>query len=168
MANPTRVVLDSCVLVNVLTENKKDQPEWRRHGVSVLSAVEGGKYEGFVSALTIAEVMANGQVRGNHLPKRERLRRIEIVNNWLRGSPLSSIEIDHQLAASAGMYGQKYQLKGADAIILSSAIRVKAHRLYSWDNDLLKLGHVEGVEIIEPSMHKPIDLFEVGADKLRR
>ena len=50
------------------------------------------------------------------------------------------IDADEVLARQAGELAQEFQLKGADALILASAVRVRAPFLFTWDKGLTKVG----------------------------
>ena len=61
------------------------------------------------------------------------------------------IDADEVLAHRAGELAQKYQLKGADALILASAERVRAPFLFTWDKGLTKVGsQMRGLTVCVP------------------
>lgn len=80
----------------------------------------------------MAEVLASPQVRGRHLDRRLRRRRSREAREWLSTAPYMPIEAD-------------------DALILASAVRVRAPFLFTWDDGLLKVGaQVGGLIVCSP------------------
>lgn len=156
-----RVVIDSCVFVNVLTGGGNDDPEWIAHSRRLLRAVDRGQVEAYVSAVAVAEVLANGKIRGDHLTGRERRERIQKAWSWLGAGKFRIVEVDRSLAVDAGHLGQDLGLRGSDALILASAVRVKASRLFSWDEDLLKVGGgLDGLRVVKPLNAVAADLLD--------
>ena len=61
------------------------------------------------------------------------------------------IDADEVLARRAGELAQEFQLRGADALILASAVRVRALFLFTWDKGLTKVGsQMRGLTVCAP------------------
>lgn len=61
------------------------------------------------------------------------------------------IDADEVLARRAGELAQEFQLKGDDALILASAVRVRALFLFTWDKGLTKVGsQMRGLTVCAP------------------
>lgn len=147
-----RVAVDTCVLINVLTGGGADNPSWLPASQAVLSAAEAGQFDATIAALTIAEVFGNGRMRGNHLPKPVRRRNIAAAQAWLTRRRFLVVETDFALASQAATLAITHQLKGADAIVLASAVRAGAAHLCTWDQGLLKVGNsVNGLSVVTPA-----------------
>jgi pilT protein domain protein len=121
-----------------------------------------------MSVITIAELLGNANIRGNHIPKQERHRRIKAAQAWLQAFPITSVEADSTLAFEAGTLAQQHQLKGPDALILASSLRVQAKTLYTWDNGLLKInGKINNIDIVKPSAYQYSEQATFSFDDLR-
>ena len=151
MADSDRYVIDTNVIVNMLTGGGTDCPAWFERSVALWRAAEAGEFQACLSVVTVAEVLASPQVRGRHLDRRLRRRRSREAREWLSTAPYMPIEADDVLAREAGAFAQEFQLKGADALILASAVRVRAPFLFTWDDGLLKVGaQVGGLIVCSP------------------
>ncbi|MCF3137653.1 PIN domain-containing protein [Paenarthrobacter sp. AR 02] len=145
-----RRAIDTCVLLNVMTNGGKDDPLWLPRSRRVLEAAVAGKYKLALSAYVIPELAGNGEIRGTQLEKRERHRRITRTREWMSEAGFLIVEIDGTIANHAADLAITKQLRGGDAVILASAIRAKVEVLYTWDTDLLKLNGTYEFEIAEP------------------
>jgi hypothetical protein len=151
-----RVFIDTCLLVNLAigaaTSDEQDKLPASR---GVIEAILNKKMCGYMSVITIAELLGNGEIRGNHISRQERHRRIKTAQAWLQNSPIISVEADSTLAFEAGKLAQQHQLKGPDALILASSLRIQAKTLYTWDNGLLKInGNINDIDIVKPSTYQ--------------
>ena len=170
MTDTPLVFIDTCLLVNLaVAETTSDEQNKFPGSRGVISAILDDKMRGYISVITIAELLGNGEVRGNHIPKKERHRRITEAQAWLQNSPIISVEADSSLAFEAGELAQRYQLKGPDALILASSLRVQASTLYTWDHDLLKIhNHIDGISVVEPSTYQHTEQTAFSFDELHR
>lgn len=147
-----RVAVDSCVIVNVLTSGGVDEPAWLPASQAVLRAAEAGQFEVTISTVTIAEVFGDGGTRGNHLTKDARRENIAAARTWLTEHRFLVVETDATLARKAAELAVEHQLKGADAIVLASAVRAGARHLCTWDDGLLKVGSLlDGLSVVSPA-----------------
>lgn len=150
-----RIVVDSSVLINFLTEgeaDKRDNPEWFDRSKWVFEEHARGIHKILMPAIIIAELAGSGKVRGNHIPKQERYRRIKRVREWITASEFQVVEITQSLAEEASGLAIEHQLTGADACILTAAVRYNCPILYTWDEGLLKIGdQVAGVQVQQPT-----------------
>lgn len=122
MSRP-RVVVDSSVVINFLTGGaQNDKAEWFDHSKWVFEAHERAAHEIINPTIVIAEVAGCGEVRGSHLSKNDRYKRVKRVREWINSGNFLSVEISLGLAEEAAEIAIKYQLTGADACILASAI----------------------------------------------
>ena len=84
MTDTPRVFIDTCLLVNLaVAETTSDEQNKFPGSRGVISAILDDKMRGYISVITIAELLGNGEVRGNHIPKKERHRRITEAQAWL-------------------------------------------------------------------------------------
>lgn len=61
------------------------------------------------------------------------------------------IDADEVLARRAGELAQEFQLRGGCALILPSAVRVRAPFLFTWDKGLTKVGsQMRGLTVCAP------------------
>lgn len=159
-----RVSVDTCVFVNVLTRGAGDDPRQLPASAALLSAAERGEFPVFISAITIAEVFGAPKVRGDDLVRRLRSANVRAARAWLAEGRFRVVEIDTTLARAAAELAVQHQLKGADAVVLASALRARSEALYTWDRGLLKIGdRIEGVTVATPE-HAPTnhDLFSAS------
>lgn len=147
-----RVAVDSCVIVNVLTGGgPRDDPAWLPAGRSLLRAAESGQFTATISVVTIAEVFGDGDTRGAHLRASDRRANVQAARDWLTNDVFRVVEADRTLAEEAAELAVAHQLKGADALILASAVRSGADVLCTWDDGLLKVGtSVPGIHVLQP------------------
>jgi len=156
-----RVAVDTCVIINVLTNGGVDDPSWLPLSQSVLRAGEAGDFMVTISTVTVAEVFGDGGTRGNQLKPRERRENIAAARSWLTAHRFLVVEADMTLARQAADLAVEHQLKGADAIVLASAVRAGASHLCTWDKGLLKVGDaIGGLAVVTPAeVPVPHDLF---------
>lgn len=151
MAELDRYVIDTNVIINLLTNGETDKPEWFQRSHALWSAAEGGEFQACLSVVTVAEVLASPQVRGGHLERETRYQRSREARAWMESGSFMVIDADEVLARQAGELAQEFQLKGADALILASAVRVRAPFLFTWDKGLTKVGsQMRGLTVCAP------------------
>lgn len=108
-----RIFLDTGVLI----ERYKENPD----AIKLLKSIKG-KLEAHISHITIAELV---NVISREYGEREA--RIQFV--YLKHSPLIRDGTNEEIARDAGLYKTKYGFSLADALILATAINVKAQLL---------------------------------------
>lgn len=86
---------------------------------SLLAEVDGGKTEGFVSSVTLAEIY---YLYFRRLEARAAEERV----NEVRHSNLKTIAIDAEIAVNAGKYKAEKKIPIADALIAASALATKS------------------------------------------
>lgn len=150
-ARERRIAIDTSVLVNIFTKGKNDEADWLESSISVIEEAERGACRLTLSALVIAELAGNGEIRGRHVPSKIRSRRIAEVREFLANAGYLIVELDHRTARQAMELAINHQLFGPDAVILASAIAAKAETLYTWDAGLLKLNGVTSISVLKPS-----------------
>lgn len=161
-----RRAIDTCVLLNVLTNGGGDEASWLPRSRQVLEAAIQGKYRLALSAYLIPEVAGNGKIRGAQLSSVDRKQRVARTREWISNAGFIIVEIDGRIAAQAADLAITKQLRGGDALILASAIQARVEVLYTWDSDLLKLNGVYDFEIAEPPSpgdEGQLDLFAAAA-----
>ncbi|SFE54409.1 PIN domain-containing protein [Actinopolyspora alba] len=63
------------------------------------------------------------------------------------------VSIDQRVARRAAELAPEHDLKGFDASILAAAELARCETLYTWDNDLLKIGDkISGLTVCEPQI----------------
>lgn len=157
-----RVVVDACVFINVLCGSTDSRERERHpHSLRVFEAIEDNSIEAVVPAIVCAEVLGAGAIRGRHLPGEDRLRRRKAALEWLTNGRFLLAELDRTMVEHAAELSLRYQLKGADAVVLATAIDLESEMLYTWDSDLLKVSSVPELRIVEPAAfnRRDDDLF---------
>lgn len=161
-----RRAIDTCVLLNVMTNGGEDDASWLPRSKKVLEAAIQGQYKLALSAYVIPELAGNGKIRGDHLPSLVRKQRVALTREWITNAGFLIVEIDGRVATQAADLAITRQLRGGDAVILASALQAKADVLYTWDTDLLKLNGAYDLEISEPPYpgdEGQLDLFGAAA-----
>lgn len=159
MAETPRACVDTCVLVDYLT----DAPQYpeRLDGARWLleDAVERGSYKLVLPALVIAETCGTHAMRPPAAKDREvRAARVERFLTWVRDSRALVVDIDQRVAERAARLAQAHELKGGDATVLSAALTAGCSVLYTWDNGLLKTnGHedIGSMQVMGPVRVNP-------------
>ncbi|MDV8013235.1 PIN domain-containing protein [Rhodococcus sp. IEGM 1241] len=139
-----RVVVDTCVLLDFLVgADLQDQKRAR-------SILEGhnNKHIVVLPAIVVAELTGSGPIRGSEGGKSARQDRIDRAMGWLSNSRFMVADLSADLAHHAATLAYTYDLKGADASVLATAVRW-SETLYTRDNGLLKVSY-PGIAIIEP------------------
>lgn len=150
MAEPPRVLVDTSVLIEVLTRSPQ-QPELLDPSLWVFEAAEQGIHRIVLPALVIAEVFGAHPMRGVDLPGPEREQRVQRAREWFRDADFLVVDVDQRLAEAAGQLSGQLQLKGGDAIMVAAAVTYGCGVLYSWDQDHLNCnGRVAALEIRAP------------------
>lgn len=108
-----KVFLDTWVLI----EKYKGNPDAER----LLEGTKNG-FESHISYITIAEL-------ANIISREYGEREARIQYAYLRRSPLKRDPITEEIARNAGLLKTRYRFSLADAIILSTAVAVKADAL---------------------------------------
>jgi len=108
-----RAFLDTWVLIERYKGNSD--------AISLLKATEEG-LEAYISHLTIAELV---NVISREYGEREA--RVQYV--YLKHSPLIKNGTTEEISRNAGLYKTKYKFSLADAVILATAVEVKAQML---------------------------------------
>lgn len=145
MPEPPRFYLDSNVYLAWL-RGEEGRVDTARE---LLTAGEEHRLAIVASTLVYAEVCGHGDVRSADAEGVDAKIRTFFERGFLRW-----VEVDLPTARHARTLSRQYGLRGADAIHLSSAIRVKAGRFMTWDAKDFPLGQViEGVAIQEPEAY---------------
>lgn len=163
-----RRAIDTCVLLNVMTDGGEDDATWLPRSKQVLENAINGEYKLTLSAYVIPELAGNGRIRGAQLPAIVRKQRVARTRDWITNAGFLIVEIDGRIASQAADLAITRQLRGGDAVILASALRAKVDVLYTWDSDLLKLNGEFGLEISEPPLlddKGQMDLFQAASLK---
>lgn len=166
-ATPMRIYLDTCVYLDLLTENQephKDtgEPRWKA-AKAVLDAVNGDRVVLAASALVEAEVNCAAAVRDGTQAVAEQVR------GWFIAESTDWTDVDRFLAREAAQLARawhpfrankKKRLGGADATHLAAAVRLRCDYLMSHD-EAFPLGEkVEGVQVVRPGAVWPQDLLD--------
>jgi predicted nucleic acid-binding protein len=122
-------------------------PRWQV-ARSLFAAAERGDLIIVASTLVHAEVVGNGDVRTK--PPDSRARRH--VGDWFLADYIEWCDVDLLITRRVSELSSKYGLRGADAVHLASAIRLRANYLISND-DGFSACHaqpIDGVSVIKP------------------
>lgn len=152
----SRVAVDTCILINVLTGGAGEDPSRLVHARWVLEQAIKGETTLFLPAMVLPELAGNSAVRDTALARPERERRLAKVVSWIHNARFTVIELDDRNARAAARLAEEHQLKPADASILACALGARVGQLLTWDGKLLALDPVvEGLSITEPLMTGP-------------
>ncbi|KKF01585.1 type II toxin-antitoxin system VapC family toxin [Mycolicibacterium obuense] len=130
-----RVAVDTSVVLDYLLDEDTELADRAEY----LLAGHADRHTVVLPAIVIAEIGGAPSVRGDHIPKPERQRRITRAMEWIRNSNFVVAEISERTG-----------LKGPDAAILASAEEWACDRLYARDDDLLKCNGQFAFTISEP------------------
>ena len=139
-----RIALDTNVLWHgMLPSDDPVAPICRE----ILLAVDDGDLEAYASALSIVELP---KVIRPALP----IERLVALTEQLRRSRIIWVPVDETIAIAAREVGLERGLPPSyDAVILATAIHVRASRLYTHDRDDFPVGQViDGVHVQQPSL----------------
>lgn len=148
-----RVYPDSCMYLSVI---KRDEdlvadgtPRWQVSR-SLFAAAERGDLVILASTLVQAEVLGNGEVRTK--PPESRVQ--GMVGDWFLSDYIEWCDVDRMISRRVGELSGQYGLRGADAVHLASAIRLRADVLMSNDGGFASChGQViDGVRVLKPEI----------------
>lgn len=71
---------------------------------------------------------------------------------YFRDNALEMVEIGRPVGRYAATLTRPHQLSGADAIHLACAVMGNCSVLFTWDNDLLKIGNLDGLVVTQPQL----------------
>lgn len=146
-----RCYVDTCVYVVVFIGGDPGHPTRLESATHVLEAAQRGEIDVVTSTLTIAEIFGT-PMTGDHLPPADRAANVARAGDYFQASPETLVELDERLAHRAAALAQEHQLKGADAVHVASALRARCDRLYTWDDSILKIERIGGLEICAPAV----------------
>lgn len=140
-SSTVRYLVDTCVFVHAFCDGANGPSDIVEASRRLFAHAEAGDIHVYVSAVTIAEVLAINYLRDDapRRPKstRRRAEEREKLKTWL-ASRTTTVEVDQSLALAAGEAGHHYKFKGADAIIYASALEAGVDALITTDKGLLK------------------------------
>ena len=123
----------------------------------ILAAVDDGYIEAYASALSLVELP---KVIRPALP----LEKLVALTEQLRASKIIWVPLDEAVAMTAREVGLERGLAPAfDAVILATAIHVRASRLYTHDRGDFPVGQtIDGVQVQSPTL--PPELAQQSFD----
>lgn len=147
MATNRRVYFEASVFVAiVLAEEGRGE-----RALAAVTHAQAGLSDGFISALVVAESVGCPNVRA---PQGARasvgLKKIAKAQALFDGLNLRYVEGGRMVGCRAGTYVQQHNLRGPDALHLALAEQAQCGELHTFDTDLLKIGTLHGMEIMEP------------------
>lgn len=132
-----KILLDSSVFLEVMLKGTRE-----RQAAAVLAAVSGGRAEGVVSALSIAEVKYHALRKLGHARASEAA---YLVQNF----PNSRVvDVTPGMASTAADLRFKYydrrnrQMSFADAVLAATALQAGCSKIVSGDSDLKGLEEI--------------------------
>lgn len=148
-----RYLVDTCIFVHAFCEGTNSPSDIIHASHQLFKQAETGNLKIFVSAVTVAEVLAINYLRRDdpRKPTSARRRNDERTNlkKWLQAYTIT-VEIDQSLAFEAGDAGQEHLFKGADALIYASALDAEVDALITTDKGLLKANSPK-LQVIKPT-----------------
>ena len=150
---PPKYLVDTCIFVHAFCEGINNLPDAIEASRQLFKRAETGNLKIFVSAVTVAEVLAINYLRRDdprkppsaHRRENERAK----LEAWLQAYTVT-VEIDQSLAFEAGDAGQEHLFKGADALIYASALDAEVDALITTDKGLLKANGPK-LQVIKPT-----------------
>lgn len=141
MAKPPLIYPDTCLFVNVIKEEAGFWPD----SLKVLLAAERGDVHFCASTLVLGELVGwNGDVNAG--------KRNKVVDQYLTNLGPRWVEVDLYTVEAAADIAARYQLRGADAIHLTTAVRAQADYFLTWDGRFPIGAEVDGVKVRNPSI----------------
>lgn len=124
-------------------------PRWQV-ARSLFAAAERGDLLILASTLVQAEVVGNGEVRAK--PPDSRAQRL--VSDWFLADYIEWCDVDLLITRRVSDLSDQYGLRGADAVHLATAIRLRADYLISNDNGFSACHGqpIDGVQVIKPEV----------------
>ncbi|GAB3856519.1 hypothetical protein GCM10029963_53030 [Micromonospora andamanensis] len=151
---PPLVYIDSCIFLNVI---KRETPYWP-DSLKLLLAAERGDIQLVASTLVLAEVAShNGEV--------DPAKRDEVIERYLTIAPVQWYELDLFVVEDARRICDDYQMRGADAAHVATAIRARANYLVSNDKRFPYDQAVGGVKIIRPMVLWDATIHDAHVDQ---
>ncbi|MGV9189158.1 type II toxin-antitoxin system VapC family toxin [Arcanobacterium canis] len=140
------IILDSCLYITYMRNDDNDLAG------RVQALLEDNKTKHQIILPTIVYLEVLGVIRGKVKQVNEEMQAaVEEACQFFNKQQLLPAELDLYTARLATDLIPRFQLKGPDAAILATAQAWEARRLYTNDNDLLKIGQsVPGVSIMRP------------------
>lgn len=129
-----RVAVDTSVVLDLLINDDADRADRAQY----LFDGHGNRHTIVLPAIVIPEIAGAPNVRGDHIPKAERLKRVAAATAWIRSSTYVVAEMSERTARRAVELAIEFSLKGSDAAILATAEEWGCTHLYAQDGDLLK------------------------------
>ena len=148
-----RVYADSCIYLSLIKRDKDPvadgTPRWRV-AKSLFSAAERGDVVILASSLVQAEVLGNGEVRTKPVDSSAQT----VVAGWFLADYIEWCDLDRVISRRVGELSSTYGLRGADAVHLATAIRLRANVLLSNDNGYSGCHGqtIEGVQVMKPAV----------------
>jgi predicted nucleic acid-binding protein len=150
---PLRVYADSCLYISVIKRDADvladGTPRWQVSR-SLFAAAQRGDVLILASTLVQAEVLGNGEVRTRPADSQVQT----MVSDWFLADYVEWCDVDRMISRRVGELSGRYGLRGADAVHLASAIRLRADVLMSNDGGFASChGQViDGVRVLKPEV----------------
>lgn len=159
-----RVVVDTCVVLDLLVPAKTGIGKARADRAEYLLGGHGSRHQVILPAIVIAEIAGSGLVRGDKGGAQARKERILKAAEWIRGCKFGVAELSARTARIASELATEHNLKGADAAVLATAQEWGCTRLYTRDGSLLKCEGTVRFKVMEPEDPPPPepDLFNTA------
>ena len=124
-------------------------PRWKI-ARSMFSAAQRGDLTILASTLVQAEVTGHGDVRGASQMSETH----QLVNDWFLSDFIEWCDVDRLITRRVAGLSHTYGLRGADAVHLATAIRLRADYLMTNDNGFKRTWDqdIDGVKVIKPKV----------------
>lgn len=164
--NLPRIVLDTCVYIHYLANQNKTVAE----NVEGLLAVNNQDHEILLPAIVQAETIGIARVEipkaKNTVTQRQKAANKAVL--FFERAALPLVEHDQFITEKASELIVEHDIRGADAMILASAVCHNATHLYTVDGGLLKIGNqIPGLEVCEPPQTTTLSLDLSGNQSAR-
>lgn len=151
---PALVYIDTCVFINVI---KRETPFWPG-SLKMLLAAERGDIQLVASTLVLAEVASwNGEV--------DPRKRDQVIEQYLTNADIQWYELDLFVVEETRRLCDSFEMRGADAAHLATAIRARADYLVSNDKRFPYDRTVGGVKVIRPTVLWDATIYDAQVDQ---
>lgn len=111
----------------------EDHPRYAEHFAPAFDAVDTGRIQAAVSAITLAEVLSGPLAAGNEILAARYSEVLTHAPGW------QLVPVDAAIATQAARLRVNYRLRLPDALQLATAILTRSHALVTYDNAFARI-----------------------------
>ncbi|MFS7879110.1 type II toxin-antitoxin system VapC family toxin [Streptomyces asiaticus] len=143
-----RCYIDSCVFIEVIKGRTGVGTDHGEHDydrcLQVLAQFESGALDVTASTMVYVEVFGKGEAKLEDKRKSQlatgktQAAASQIIDSWFKTSPISWVEVHHDIAEDAREMARKFRLDSQDAVHLATAIDEECGIFYTLDRRLIR------------------------------